>query len=418
MSTVNSTPENPLYANQGPQSVQEYLSAYLRRLRSGDIGALPIIFGMIIIAIIFQSANQNFLTARNIVSLITQMAGITTIAYGIVYVLLLGEIDLSVGFVSGVAAVLVTLMLNPPPQWPEWVPNFPWYVAIPIALILSALIGALHGVIITYFQLPSFVVTLAGLLAWNGAVLILIGGAGTIIVQDATVLGIANAFLPKEIGWIAGALFVLVVAVTQILEVRSRQRLGLSSTPTAILVGQTAGLALIIAIVVYICNLDRGVPVVGILLILLLGFLSYVATRTRFGRYVYAVGGNKEAARRAGINVERIRVIVFMISSFMAGVGGIILASRLRSVDTNAGGGNLLLNSIAAAVIGGTSLFGGSGKVSSAVLGALIIASVDNGMGLLGLSSGVKFIVTGLVLLLAVIVDALSRRSQKQSGIR
>jgi len=176
-------------------------------------------------------------------------------------------------------------------------------------------------------------------------------------------------------------------------------------------------LALIVGGAVYVANQDRGLPVVGIILMILLVVLSFIAEQTRFGRYVYAVGGNKEAARRAGIAVERIRVIVFMISSTMAGAGGIILASRLSSVDTNAGGGNLLLNSIAAAVIGGTSLFGGSGRVSSAILGALVIASVDNGMGLLGLSSGIKFIITGLVLLTAVIVDALSRRTQKRSGI-
>jgi D-xylose transport system permease protein len=191
----------------------------------------------------------------------------------------------------------------------------------------------------------------------------------------------------------------------------------LALTPVSILILQIVGLAIVTGVAVWYANRDRGVPVVAVIILLLLVFWSFVATRTRFGRYVYAVGGNPEAARRAGINVDQIRIVVFMISGFMAGVGGIILASRLRSVDTNTGGGNLLLNAIAAAVIGGTSLFGGSGRVISALLGALIIASVENGMGLLGLPSGVKFVVTGGVLLAAVLVDAFSRRNRATSGI-
>jgi D-xylose transport system permease protein len=422
MSTVDNkttTSDNLLLAGQTPESVSDYIRGYLRRVRSGDLGSLPIIIGLIIIAIIFQTANSNYLTPRNFVSLIAQMAGITTIAYGVVYVLLLGEIDLSISYVSAVAGVLMTLLLRPPAQWPEWVPDFPWFLAIPIALLVVTLIGFVQGNIITFFQLPSFVVTLAGFLVWSGAVLILIGGAGTVIIQDSTVLGIANSYLPPALGWVAGVIFVAVVALSQIIEMRSRQRKGLPTRPLSIIVIQVIALAIIIAAAIYICNLDRGVPFVGVFVLIMLGILSYIANRTRFGRYVYAVGGNKEAARRAGIRVERIRVMVFMISSFMAGIGGIILAARLRSVATNAGGGDLLLNSIAAAVIGGTSLFGGSGRVSSALLGALVISSVDNGMGLLpNVSAGAKFIVTGLVLLVAVIVDALSRRSQRQSGIR
>lgn len=422
MSTVQNeagAPQNPLLASQTPQTVNDYLRGSLRRIRGGDIGALPIIIGLIIIAIIFQSANANYLTPRNLVNLIVQMAAITSIAYGVVFILLLGEIDLSVSFVSAVGGVGVALLLRPPPGWPAWIPAMPWFVAIPLGLALVTLIGFVQGKIITYFQLPAFVVTLAGFLVWSGVVLIMIGGAGTVIIQDKTVLGIANSFLPPIVGWIVGAAFVAVVAVSQIMEMRTRQSKGLSTRPLPIIIGQIVVLAVIIAIAVYICNLDRGVPFVGVLILMMLGILNYVASRTRFGRYVYAVGGNKEASRRAGINVERIRVIVFMLSSFMAGVGGIILASRLRSVATNTGGGDLLLNSIAAAVIGGTSLFGGRGKVSSAVLGALIIASVDSGMGLLpNVSAGAKFVVTGLVLLVAVVVDAISRRSQQQSGIR
>ncbi|MBA3874067.1 MAG: ABC transporter permease [Anaerolineae bacterium] len=422
MTTVQedtSAQTNPLLASQTPQSVGEYLNGAVRRFRGGDIGILPIVIGMVIIAIIFQSANSNFLTPRNLVNLIVQMAAITSIAYGVVFILILGEIDLSVSFVSAVGGVGMALLLRPPPGWPAWIPAMPWFVAIPIALLMVTTIGFVQGKIITYFQLPAFVVTLAGFLVWSGVVLIMVGGAGTVIIQDKTVLGIANSFLPPIVGWIVGAIFVAVVAVSQVLERRTRQNKGLSTRPLAVIAGQVVGLALIIGIAVYISNLDRGVPFVGVLILIMLGILNYVATRTRFGRYVFAVGGNKEAARRAGIPVERIRVFVFMLASCMAGVGGIILASRLRSVATNTGGGDLLLDSIAAAVIGGTSLFGGRGNVSSAILGAVIIASVDNGMGLLpNVSAGAKFVVTGLVLLVAVIVDAISRRSQQQSGIR
>jgi len=386
MNTVQndtSAPQNPLLASQAPQSVSDYLSSSLRRIRGGDIGALPIIIGLIVIAIIFQSANSNYLTPRNLVNLIVQMAAITSIAYGIVFILILGEIDLSVSFVSAVGGVGMALLLRPPPGWPAWIPAMPWFVAIPLALALVTLIGFVQGKIITYFQLPAFVVTLAGFLVWSGVVLIMIGGAGTVIIQDKTVLGIANSFLPPVIGWIVGIAFVALVAVTQIMERRTRQSKGLSTRPLPIIIGQVVGLAVIIGIAVYISNLDRGVPFVGVLILIMLGILNYVASRTRFGRYVYAVGGNKEAARRAGIPVERIRVFVFMLASFMAGVGGIILSSRLRSVATNTGGGDLLLDSIAAAVIGGTSLFGGRGKVSSAILGALIFSRVGKGMGLL-----------------------------------
>lgn len=412
MSTKDTTSgvENALMAGQVTQSPGEYIQSYLKRVTSGDLGSLPIILGLLLIAIIFQWQNQNFLTARNFVNLIVQMAGITTIAYGVVFVLLLGEIDLSIGYVSAVAAVAMTLLLREPGGWP-------WYAAMGAALIVVAGIGLGQGLIITTFQVPSFVVTLAGLLAWNGVVLIMIGGAGTVIIQDNVVIGIANYFLPSIWGWILAVVFLGGYAFMLVQRNFTRQKQGLPTTPMVILAAQLIGLTILTGIAVYVCNQDRGVPFVGLILLVFLVFFSYLAVRTPFGRYIYAVGGNKEAARRAGISVERIRILGFIISSVMAGCGGIILASRLRSVDTAAGGGNLLLNSIAAAVIGGTSLFGGSGRVSSAVFGALVIASVENGMGLLGLSSGVKFVITGLVLLVAVLVDAISRRSRSQSGL-
>jgi D-xylose transport system permease protein len=401
------------------------------------LGAIPIILGLVLITIIFQSLNENFLTPRNFVNLIVQMAGITVIAIGVVFVLLLGEIDLSIGYVSAVAAVLLALLLRGPTgisgvgQIMErlgFVEPWSWWVAMVVALLLVALIGVIQGLIITRFQLPSFVVTLAGLLVWNGVVLILIGAGGTVIIQDQVIVNIANYFLPKELvvndmtlsvnaSWLVGFAIVVFFAVGRISRWVSRRKRGVSTTPVVIIVTEIVLVTAVTAVVIHICNLDRGVPLVGVIMLILLTFFSFLATRTRFGRYVYAIGGNMEAARRAGINVTRIRVTVFMLSSLMAGVGGIVLASRLRSVDTAAGGGDLLLISIAAPVIGGTSLFGGRGRVISALLGALIIAGVNNGMGLLGLSAGVKFVVTGLVLLAAVLVDAISRRGRTQSGL-
>lgn len=405
----NSTPPQQSPASQSISTV-DYIRSYLFKVRSGDIGSLPIIFGLVIIAVIFQSQNQNFLTARNFVNLIVQMAGYTVIAIGVVYVLLIGEIDLSIGYVSAVSAVFMTLQLQEPGGWP-------WYAAIIVALLLVAGIGLMHGFIITTFQVPSFIVSLAALMAWNGTVLILIGAAGTVIIQDSVIIGIANYFLPPFWGWIVAFIATAIFALNQLQHWTARRSQGIPEQPGVIILLRVLLMSTISAGVVIISNQDRGVPFVGVLLLVLLAGFTFLATKTRFGRYVYAVGGNKEAARRAGINVDRILVMVFMISSLMAGAGGIVLASRLRSVDTAAGGGNLLLNSIAAAVIGGTSLFGGSGKVSSALLGALVIASVENGMGLLGLDAGVKFIITGFVLLLAVLIDAVSRRNRRQSGI-
>ena len=214
------------------------------------------------------------------------------------------------------------------------------------------------------------------------------------------------------------ALLIVSYAITLFMQIRTRRRHNLPHTPFLLVLVQIIILTVVAVSVTAVCLRDRGLPVIGLIIVLLLALFTYLATSTKFGRYVYAVGGNKEAARRAGIQTERIRIYVFMISSLMAGLGGMVLASRLRSVATDAGGGNLVLNAIAAAVIGGTSLFGGSGRVVSALLGALVVASVENGMGLLGLSSGVKFIITGLVLLVAVLVDSISRSSQARSGLK
>jgi D-xylose transport system permease protein len=395
----------------------EGVSAYLRRrwegMRAGDLGSLPIIVGLVLISIVFGLLDDTFFVERNFTNLLLQMAAVATIAIGIVFVLLIGEIDLSVAYVSAVGGVLMTLLLRP--EASAW----PWWAAMGVALAVTTLIGFLHAIVITKAGVPSFVVTLAGLLIWQGAVLIMTtqySTAGTIRIQDPVVVGIANDFLKPIAGWIVGTIVVAGYALSQLQTARSRRAGGLAAKPALVIALQVAGLALVTAATVWYANQDRGIPKVTVILLVFLAIWTFVASRLRFGRHVYAVGGNPEAARRAGINVDRVRIMVFMISGFMAGAGGIILASRLQSVATNSGGGDLLLNVIAAAVIGGTSLFGGTGRVVSAFLGALVIAAIANGMNLLGLASGTKFVITGLVLLAAVLVDALTKRRRAVRG--
>jgi D-xylose transport system permease protein len=395
------------------QTLSGYFRIWWQGVRAGELGSLPIIVGLIVIFIVFGILEENFLTERNFTNLVLQMAAVATIAIGVVFVLLIGEIDLSVAYVSAVGGVVMTLMLRPDD------PGWPWWLAIAFALLCTTTIGLLQALVITKAGVPSFVVTLAGFLIWSGVVLILTtqySTAGTIRVQDQTVIGITNDFISELWGWILGIAAVVAFALVQLRGALGRRAGGLAAKPISLIALQTAGLAVVTLAAVWYLNKDRGVPKVAVILALLLLFWSFIASRTRFGRHVYAVGGNAEAARRAGINVDRVRIAVFMISGFMAGVGGIFLASRLRSVATNSGGGNLLLLVIAAAVIGGTSLFGGVGRVIAALLGALVIASIQNGMDLLGLASGTKFVITGLVLLAAVLVDAYSKRRRAARG--
>jgi D-xylose transport system permease protein len=408
---VEGGPGAPVAAAAGGESLTEYARRWWAGVKAGDLGSLPIIVGLILIAIIFQSQNSNFLTAGNFVNLIVQAAAITTIGMGIVFVLLLGEIDLSVGFVSGVAGVVTALLTLPD--------NSNVFAAGPtmvVVLLVGLAIGTLHGLIITKVGIPSFVVTLAGLLGWNGVVLLLIGDRGTVIIQNDFFVGFANDFLPSATAWIVAVVGIALYAAMLFWQRIQRTRHGLPSAPDALLLLRIAVLAIAVLVVVYVCNQDRGVPYVMLMLAGLFILWTYVLNRTRFGRHVYAVGGNAEASRRAGISVDNIKIACFAICSMMAALGGIVLASRLRSVDTGAGGGSILLYAIAAPVIGGTSLFGGRGNIKSAVLGALVIASIDNGLGLLGLSSGTKFVITAGVLLLAVTVDSIARKGRASAG--
>jgi D-xylose transport system permease protein len=409
VSTVTAPPPE-VPTGPATQTIGAYARRWWTDVKSGELGSLPIFVGLIVICIVFQSQNDRFLTAGNFVNLLLQTAPYAVIAMGVTFALLLGEIDLSIGFVSGVGGVLTAILLTPDGN------ELPTFVVLAIVLGAGLAIGTLHGLIITKIGVPSFVVTLAGLLAWNGVVLLLIGSRGTVILQNDFVIGIANDFLAPGAAWVLVIVASALYALIQILRVRSRRKAGLQTDPMLIVALRIVGLAAVLAIAVAVANDDRGVPYAAVLVGALFLFWTYVLNRTRFGRHVYAVGGNAEAARRAGIDVDRVKIACFAFCSFMAVVGGIVLASRLRSVDTNTGGGQALLYPIAAAVIGGTSLFGGRGSMKAAILGALVMLSIDNGLGLLGLSSGTKFVLTGGVLLLAVTVDSVSRRGRAQSG--
>jgi len=396
--------------------LSSYLHDWWQGVKYGELGSLPIIVGLGVIVLFFGFKDPTFLTERNFTNLLLQMTAIATIAIGVVFVLLIGEIDLSVAYVSAVGGVVMTMLLRPDE------PGWPWWLAIAVALLCTTAIGFVQALVITKAGVPSFVVTLSGLLVWNGVVLILVtqvSDVGSIrIQQDQTeVIGIANGFLSDVQGWILGIVVVAAFAIVQAQTARGRRAGGLLAKPTVVMVLQTLGLGAVTLAAVWYANEDRGVPKGAVILGLFLVGWSFIASRTRFGRHVYSVGGSAEASRRAGINVDRVRIAVFMISGFMAGVGGIMLASRLRSVASDTGGGNLLLLAIAAAVIGGTSLFGGVGRVVSALLGALVIASIQNGMDLLGLESGEKFVITGLVLRGAVLIDAYAKRRRVARGM-
>ena len=411
----NGAPPAPTPANLAPATTfGEYVRNWIARVQAGDTGALPVIGGLIILAVIFQSLNANFLTPGNLVNLMVQGSVYMLFALGMIFVLLLGEIDLSIGFVGGVAGVVMALLTFGDNA-------YPWYVAVPAGLLAGAAIGCLNGVIITSIGLPSFIVTLAGLLAWNGVMLIILGNGGTIPINNEMIGNLANGLLDPLVGWIVGAVIVIVICGDMILTARRRKH---ATEPTSVLLLKIAGVVIAGIVIVALCNFNRGraVPIEGVpwVVLIVFGFAvlwTIVLTRTRFGVYVYAIGGNSEAARRAGIAVNRIRIAVFTIAGFMGGVAGLIYASRLRSVSTNLDGGTLVLYCIAAAVIGGTSLFGGRGKAISAILGGLVIASIDNGMGLLGLSAAARYVVTGIVLIIAVSIDALASRGRASSGL-
>ena len=393
------------------------MADYWARVKAGDIGSLPAVLGLLVLCLVFGSMSNVFLTPGNFANLITQAAAVIVIAMGLIFVLLLGEIDLSAGYTAGVTgAVLVILITNK---------GQPWYVALLASIAVGAALGFILGTLVARLGIPSFVVTLAAFLAFQGILLLLAGEGGTIRVEDKTILAVENSNLSPIASWI----FFIIVAVAYVLSgltsMNSRRKAGLKTVLIKLWIIKTVSLLTITGVAVFALNVERsnnpdlvslkGIPYVVPVILLLLVLGTFVLGRTAFGRHIYAVGGNAEAARRAGINVKRVRIAAFMICSSLAAIAGMIFASRQNSVSPTTGGSSTLLYAVGAAVIGGTSLFGGKGKMRDAILGGLVVAVIDNGMGLLGYAAGIKFIVTGLVLLVSAGVDAISRRGANVS---
>ena len=393
-------------------SLKGAMADYWSRIKAGDIGSLPAVLGLVVLCIVFGSMSSVFLTPGNFANLLTQAAAVIVIAMGLVFVLLLGEIDLSAGYTAGVTgAVLVILITNH---------NVPWYLALIAAICVGVILGFGLGTLVARLGIPSFVVTLAAFLAFQGILLLLAGEGGTIRVEDKTILAVENSNLTPTLSWV----FFITVSTIYVLiglnRMNSRRKAGLKTELIKLWVLKTVGLLGITGLAVFALNVERsnnpdlvslkGIPYVVPVILFILVIGTFVLSRTAFGRHIYAVGGNAEAARRAGINVKRVRVAAFMICSGLSAIAGMIFASRQNSVSPTTGGSSTLLYAVGAAVIGGTSLFGGKGKMRDAILGGLVVAVIDNGMGLLGYAAGIKFIVTGLVLLISAGVDAVSRK--------
>jgi D-xylose transport system permease protein len=389
--------------------VRGYWVIFRRRVRGGELGALPVVIGLIVIWTIFYIQEPRFLSAQNLTNLVLQATAVGLISVGIVLVLLLGEIDLSVGSVSGLCACVLAV-LNIKQGWPA-IP------AILVAILVGALIGLIQGSIFTRFGVPSFVVTLAGLIGWQGVQLAVLGETGTINFPfDGPVAALTNTFFPPWVGYLLVLLAVGAYVGSALIGARRRAAAGLLTPPLIDTVLKAVGLGVLLVAAVLVFNSDRGTPLALLIFVGFVVFFDLILRRTRYGRSIFAVGGNVEAARRAGINVSLVRVTAFVLCSTMAAIGGILAASRLLAAGQSSGGGETLLYAIAAAVIGGTSLFGGRGSTYSALLGILVIFSIANGMDLLGLESSIKFMITGAVLLAAVILDAVARRGRAAHG--
>jgi D-xylose transport system permease protein len=400
-------------------SIRSSLRGYISRVRGGEVGALPAVLGLLSLMIFFTAMNPNrFASLLNFANLLNQSAAIIFIAMGLVFVLLLGEIDLSAGVAAGTSgAVLAVLLTHHGIAWP---------IALGACLLTGAVIGLTIGLIVSRLGVPSFVVTLAYFLGLQGMMLWVIGEGGTIPVRNDTILSIMNSNVAPALGWIFTILVISGYAAVTLGGARKRVLRGLPVQPPSILGFKIGAFGVLAAVGTHLLNQERsvnpdltslkGMPyIVPIATVILVG-LTFVLSRTSFGRHVYAIGGSVEAARRAGINVARVKVVCFIICSTMAAIAGILFASRDNSISPSTGGSITLLLAVGAAVIGGASLFGGKGKVRDAVLGGMVVATIANGLPLITSASSVQFIVTALVLLLAAVVDALSRRRAAATG--
>jgi D-xylose transport system permease protein len=425
-STAPTTPE--AVADEGGLGGE--LRGYLARLRGGDTGSVPAVLGLVVLVTLFAVLRPDtFASKANFANLLTQSAATMFIAMGLVFVLLLGEIDLSAGFTAGTAAAVVGVLSAQR--------GLPWPVALGGALLVGAVIGLLIGLLVARLGIPSFVVTLAWFLGLQGVLLLVIGNGGTIRVPDQFIVSLMNDNLSPVTSWVLFALVVAGYAAVTLIGAQRRRAAGLPVVSPTVVFLKIAALAVMLGIATFVLTLERGsagassvfidngtsgggsvigVPKVVPIVIVVVVLLTFVLNRTSFGRHIYAVGGNAEAARRAGINVGQIRITCFVIGSTLAAVGGIMFVSRLSSVSPQTGGSTTLLLAVAAAVIGGTSLFGGKGRVIDAVLGGLVIAVINNGLPLITQEAGVQYIVTALVLLLAASVDAIARRRAAATG--
>ncbi len=393
-------------------SIKQSATDWWSKVKAGQVGALPALLGLFVLCIVFGTQSSVFLTPGNLANLLTQAAAVIVIAMGLVFVLLLGEIDLSAGYAAGVCGGLLVILITEM--------DYPWYLAFPISVLAGVLLGAVIGYLVAQLKIPSFVVTLATFLAFQGLLLLLVGEGGTIRIEDPVILAVENKNLSVSYSWIFFLLTAGAYLLSGLLKFRKRKKAGLVDNLFKLWVIKTFVLIAIGTIATWALTVERsnnpdlvslrGIPyVVPVILVLLVG-ATFVLSRTSFGLHIYAVGGNAEAARRAGINVKRVRITAFMICTGFAAVAGMIFVSRANSISPTTGGSSTLLYAVGAAVIGGTSLFGGKGKVSDAILGGLVVAVIDNGMALLGYPAGIKFMVTGAVLLISATIDAVSRR--------
>lgn len=414
-----SQPQGDLIGSGRDGSVGEHLRAWLSRVRNGEMGALPAILGLVLLVILFTALSPYFLSERNFANLLTQAATLVMLAMALVFVILLGEIDLSAGVTSGVAMCLFVVLMAPDG------PALGWMTALSLALLSGAAIGTFIGFFVARVGIPSFVVTLGMFLGLQGLELILIGTGGVYRITTPEVLAIMNSNLPSWGGWILLAVVLGISAATAWWDRSRRSRAGVANSTPVLLWIRLAAILVLGGGAVLLLNQDRGtgavavggVPIVVPVTLAILWLGTFVLDRTRFGRYIYAIGGNAEAARRAGIKVVMIRWCAFIVCSSLAVVSGLFSASKVGSVDA-AFGRDIVLSGVAAAVVGGVSLFGGRGRLLHAAIGALVVAVITNGLGLLNLPGGVNYLVTGGVLVLAATVDALSRLRRGSSGAR
>ncbi len=386
------------------------VQASWHRIRGGELGSLPVIVGLIVISLVFYAQDATFLSSRTLVNITLFAAPVGIIAIGVVLVLLLGEIDLSVGSVSGLSAAVMAVLLTRQDQ--------SLVVSILAALAVGLVIGIVYGLLYTRVGVPSFVITLAGLLGFLGLQLVVLGDQGTInLPSNSALLEFARAsFLSPVISYVLVLVVSALYAVSQVLRIRRRVAADLSAPSYLGVAIRTGLMAVGLGYLAYYLNIDRGIGYLFLLFVVLVVVMDLVLRRTPWGRHVYAVGGNEEAARRSGIKVNFIYMSVFALTGFFSALGGILAAAQLTSVSQASGGTDTNLTAIAAAVIGGTSLFGGRGTAYAALLGIIVLQSIQTGLNVIGVDSSVRYMVTGAVLLLAVSIDSVSRRARTSSG--